>query len=58
MPKLIDEYACNQDRQLSVLSPDLSADELDQDDEPTWGSDPFTILAKLEEERGYPVRSH
>lgn len=59
MPKLIDEFATNQERQLAVLNADLStADDLDQDDEPTWGSDPFDILAALEEERGYPISHH
>lgn len=54
--RLQDEVATNQERQLQQL--ELS-DEFDaEDDEPTWGSDPFDILAALEEERGYPMSSH
>lgn len=54
--RLQDEVATNQERQLQQL--ELS-DECDaEDDEPTWGSDPFEILARLEEEQGHPVRSH
>ena len=52
---LQDEVPTNQDRQLQQL--ELS-DEFDEQDEPAWGSDPFDILARLEEEQGHPVRSH
>lgn len=59
-PKLQDEVATAQDRALMLMEQDiwLSDTSSDEDDEPTWGSDPFEILAALEEERGYPVRSH
>jgi len=59
-PKLQDEVATAQDRALMLMEQDiwLSDTSSDEDDEPTWGSDPFDILAALEEERGYPVCSH
>lgn len=57
---LQDEIATAQDRALMLMEQDiwLSDTSSDEQDEPSWGSDPFDILAKLEEEQGHPISHH
>ena len=56
---LLDEVRTNQDRQLTFLElPPVDHDSDDEEDSaPSWGADPFDVLAHIEDEQGYPLAS-
>lgn len=48
-PRLIDETPTRQDQQIADLGGDLYLDHQDDDEEPSYGSDPFDIISHREE---------
>lgn len=56
--RLIDEVPTKQDAVLRSQDLVEFYPEQEPEYEVAWGADPFDILAQLEDERGYPLRSH